>query len=58
MTAPGGEAAKDRPRRRLYTQLWFLVLVAIAAGIVFGLAAPDAAKDAKWLADALVLPTS
>jgi aerobic C4-dicarboxylate transport protein len=54
MTAPAGAAAKDRPRRRLYTQLWFLVLVAIAAGIVFGLVAPDAAKDAKWLADAFI----
>jgi aerobic C4-dicarboxylate transport protein len=54
MTAPGGAAAKDRPRRRLYTQLWFVVLVAIAAGIVFGLVAPDAAKDAKWLADAFI----
>jgi aerobic C4-dicarboxylate transport protein len=41
-------------RGRLYTQLWFLVLVAIAAGIVFGLAAPDAAKDAKWLAEAFL----
>src|SRR4051795_2210288 len=54
MTAPGAAAAKDRPRRRLYTQLWFLVLVAIAAGIVFGLVAPDAAKGAKWLADAFI----
>jgi aerobic C4-dicarboxylate transport protein len=41
-------------RGRLYTQLWFLVLVAIAAGIVFGLVAPDAAKDAKWLAEAFL----
>jgi aerobic C4-dicarboxylate transport protein len=54
MTAPGGEAAKDRPRRRLYTQLWFLVLVAIAAGIVFGLVAPGPAEGAKWLADAFI----
>ena len=35
-------------------QLWFWVLVAIGAGTVFGLAAPDAAKEAKWLADAFV----
>src|ERR1044071_2410706 len=54
MTAPGGVAAKDRPRRKLYTQLWFLVLVAIGAGIVFGLVAPEAAKEAKWLADAFI----
>jgi aerobic C4-dicarboxylate transport protein len=54
MTAPAGDAAKDRPRRKLYTQLWFLVLVAIAAGIVFGLVAPDPATEAKWLADAFI----
>jgi aerobic C4-dicarboxylate transport protein len=44
----------SRPRRRLVAQLWFWVLVAIAAGIVFGLVAPDEAKKAKWLADAFV----
>ena len=54
MGAPGGEAAKDRPKRRLYTQLWFLVLVGIAAGIVFGLVAPGPAEEAKWLADAFI----
>src|SRR3954471_20220984 len=43
-----------RPRRRLVTQLWFWVLVAIVAGIVFGLVAPDSAKKAKWLADAFI----
>ena len=36
-------------------QLWFWVLVAIAAGIVFGLVAPGPATDAKWLADAFLL---
>jgi aerobic C4-dicarboxylate transport protein len=41
-------------RGKLITQLWFVVLVAIAAGIVFGLVAPDAATDAKWLADAFI----
>jgi len=35
-------------------QLWFWVLVAIGTGTVFGLAAPDAAKEAKWLADTFV----
>ncbi len=54
MTSPGAEAANDRPRRRLITQLWFVVLVAIAAGIVFGLVAPAQAKEAKWLADAFI----
>jgi aerobic C4-dicarboxylate transport protein len=54
MAAPGGEAVRDRPKRRLYTQLWFLVLVAIAAGILFGLVAPGPAEEAKWLADAFI----
>ena len=35
-------------------QLWFWVLVAIAAGIVFGLVAPGPATDSKWLADAFL----
>src|SRR4051794_14931690 len=43
-----------RPRRRLVTQLWFWVLVAIVAGIVFGLVAPDSAEKAQWLADAFI----
>jgi aerobic C4-dicarboxylate transport protein len=54
MTSPAAAAAEDRPRRRLYTQLWFWVLVAIAAGTVFGLVAPDSAEKAKWLADAFI----
>jgi aerobic C4-dicarboxylate transport protein len=41
-------------RRRLPSQLWFWVVVAIAAGTVFGLVAPGAAKEAKWLADAFL----
>src|ERR1044071_2473476 len=40
--------------RGLYKQLWFWVIVAIAAGIVFGLVAPDTAEKAKWLADAFI----
>src|SRR3954453_10901195 len=43
-----------QPRRRLVAQLWFWVLIAIAAGIVFGLVAPDAAIKAKWLPDAFL----
>jgi aerobic C4-dicarboxylate transport protein len=35
-------------------QLWFWVLVAIAAGIAFGLVAPGPATDSKWLADAFL----
>ena len=54
MTASPADAGRSRPRRRLYTQLWFWVLVAIGSGIVFGLVAPDAAKKADWLADAFL----
>jgi aerobic C4-dicarboxylate transport protein len=54
MTSPAAEAAEDRPRRRIYTQLWFVVLIAIALGIVFGLAFPGPAAEAKWLADAFI----
>src|SRR5215470_16356095 len=43
-----------RPHRRLVGQLWFWVVIAIAAGIAFGLVAPDQAKKAKWLADAFI----
>jgi aerobic C4-dicarboxylate transport protein len=35
----------------VYKQLWFWVLVAIVAGVIFGLTAKDAAVEAKWLAD-------
>jgi aerobic C4-dicarboxylate transport protein len=38
----------------VYRQLWFWVLVAIGTGTAFGLVAPEAAKEAKWLADAFV----
>ena len=54
MSSPAASAAEDRPRRRIYTQLWFWVIVAIAAGIVFGLVAPATAEKAKWLADAFI----
>ncbi|HWI72822.1 MAG TPA: cation:dicarboxylase symporter family transporter [Baekduia sp.] len=42
------------PRRGVHTQLWFWVLIAIAAGTIFGLTAPDQAEKAKWLADAFL----
>jgi type IV secretory pathway VirB2 component (pilin) len=54
MTSPAAAAAEDRPRRRLYIQLWFWVVIAIAAGILFGLVAPDTAEQAKWLAEAFI----
>ncbi|MGH2948267.1 MAG: cation:dicarboxylate symporter family transporter [Solirubrobacteraceae bacterium] len=41
-------------RRRMPAQLWFWVVVAIVAGAVFGFAAPGAAKETKWLADAFL----
>src|SRR3954453_16290741 len=41
-------------RRPYYFQLWFWVIVAITAGILFGLVAPEAAKKADWLADAFL----
>jgi aerobic C4-dicarboxylate transport protein len=48
-TVPSG-----RRRRRVLAQLWFWVVIAIGAGVVFGLVAPDTAKEAKWLADAFL----
>ena len=54
MTSPAAAAAEDRPRRSLYSQLWFWVLIAIAAGILFGLLVPDTAIKAKWLAEAFI----
>ena len=54
MSSAAAAAADDRPRRRLVTQLWFWVLIAIALGIAFGLVAPDQAEKAKWLADAFI----
>jgi aerobic C4-dicarboxylate transport protein len=40
--------------RGVLKQLWFWVIVAIGAGIVFGLVAKGPAEDAKWLADAFI----
>jgi aerobic C4-dicarboxylate transport protein len=54
MTAPAADVARDRPRRKLYTQLWFWVIVGILGGIAFGLAVPDTAAKAKWLAEAFI----
>ena len=51
--AAGGGGA-TRSRGRVWSQLWFWVIVAIAAGIVVGLTAPGFAKDLKWLADAFI----
>jgi aerobic C4-dicarboxylate transport protein len=40
--------------RGILKQLWFWVIVAIVAGVVFGLVAKGPAEDAKWLADAFI----
>jgi aerobic C4-dicarboxylate transport protein len=47
-TVPSGR------RRSMASQLWFWVVVGIGAGAAFGFAAPDAAREAKWLADAFL----
>ena len=51
MPAPETQPPK---RRRAVKQLWFWVLIAITGGIAFGLAAPAAATESKWLADAFL----
>ena len=52
-TVTAGGSAAGR-RGGVTRQLWFWVLIAIAAGIVFGLVAPDQAEKAQWLADAFI----
>src|SRR3954469_12442846 len=41
-------------RRAPVTQLWFWVIIAIAAGIVVGIVFPETAAKSKWLADAFI----
>jgi aerobic C4-dicarboxylate transport protein len=41
-------------KKRIYTQLWFWVLVGIALGILVGLVAPGFAKQLKILADLFI----
>src|SRR5215218_3812527 len=40
--------------RGLAKQLWFWVIIAIAAGIVVGVVAPETAAKTKWLAEAFI----
>jgi len=47
-------APAARPKKRVYTQLWFWVLVGIALGIVVGLVAPGFARQMKILADLFI----
>src|SRR5437868_14441951 len=50
----GPRTGERREETAVKRQLWFWVLIAIGAGIAFGLVAPGPAKDAKWLADAFL----
>lgn len=43
-----------RPRRRIYQHLYFWVLVAIALGVIVGIAFPRQAAGMKWMADLFV----
>ena len=53
-TASARTARSGSARGPLWTQLWFWVIVAIAAGIVVGFVAPAFGEDLKWLADAFI----
>jgi aerobic C4-dicarboxylate transport protein len=48
------ESVQESKRRGVVRQLWFWVVIAIGAGLLFGLLAPDPAREAKWLADAFL----
>ena len=52
-TVDAGSTPPPR-KKKIYAQLWFWVLIGIAAGILLGLLAPGVAKETKWLADAFV----
>jgi aerobic C4-dicarboxylate transport protein len=48
------DANSASSRGGVLKQLWFWVVLAIAAGTAFGFAAPAQAEGAKWLADAFL----
>ncbi len=52
--ADGGDESGGREKRRLYTQLWFWVIIAIVAGVLVGLISPELGEKARWLADAFI----
>ena len=54
MAEQGEAQPQDQQRTPLYKQLWFWVLIAIVAGIIFGLVAEEAALKAQWLAEAFI----
>ncbi|KAA1030727.1 cation:dicarboxylase symporter family transporter [Pseudonocardia sp. EV170527-09] len=49
-----GSTTPTRTKKKVYTQLWFWVLVGIASGIAVGFLAPGFAGELKWLADTFV----
>ena len=52
-TSPTIPEPKERPRDRSHW-LYIAVIIAVLAGITFGIVAPDAAKGWKWVGDAFV----
>jgi hypothetical protein len=48
------EQGEQQQRTPYYRQLWFYVVIAIVAGVIFGLVAQDAALKAQWLAEAFI----
>ena len=50
---PGGSSGGSG-RRGVWAQLWFWVVIGIAAGVVVGLVAPDFASDLKFLPDIFI----
>ena len=48
------EQGAAQERTPVYRQLWFWVVIAIVAGVIFGLVAEDAALKAQWLAEAFI----
>ena len=54
MTSPAAEAAADRPRRRLYTQLWFSCWSPSPRASPSASSSRSPAEKAKWLADAFI----
>jgi ABC-type sugar transport system permease subunit len=53
-STPATRSGTAPRRRRVYTQLWFWVLVGIGAGILVGLFAPGVGLGVKWIADSFV----
>ncbi|MEJ8279112.1 cation:dicarboxylate symporter family transporter [Pseudonocardia spirodelae] len=50
----GTGAPPARRKRKVYTQLWFWVIIGIVGGALVGWLAPDIGKSTKWLADGFI----